>query len=252
MGYHAVRDERILHLPGTLTLGILPHTKGAVDLATRARDFGKEVLLHQPMEARPSPWALREPGTLLASMRPDTFTRTFEAALDRLPNVAGVSNHTGSLLTSDPSAMRRLMGTLKSRNLYFLDSRTTAATVALDMAVEAGIPASRRDVFLDNVISTEAIHLAFKQAVAVARKQGKAIVIAHPYEQTVRYLEHVLYALPADINLVSAGYLAYSSYPETPVPQQVAMSPHKAPGRLSPRQGLSPNPESPGTAAPGL
>ena len=230
MGYHAGRDQRILHLPGTVTLGILPHTKGAVDLATRARDFGKEVLLHQPMEARPSRWALREPGTLMVAMRPDVFTQTFEAALDRLPNVAGVSNHTGSLLTSDPAAMRRLMHIVKSRQLYFLDSRTTPATVALDMAIEAGIPASKRDVFLDNVISMDAIHLAFKQALAVARRQGKAIVIAHPYEQTVRYLEHVLYALPGDINLVSAGYLAYSSYPETPVPQQVAMSPHKAPG----------------------
>jgi len=229
MGYHAVRDERILHLPGTLTLGILPHTKGAIDLATRAKDFGKEVLLHQPMEARPSRWALREPGTLLVSMQAHTFTSTFEAALDRLPNVAGVSNHTGSLLTSDPAAMRRLMTVIKARNLYFLDSRTTPATVALDMAVEAGVPASKRDVFLDNEISLEAIHLAFRQALSVARKQGKAIVIAHPYEQTVRYLEHVLYALPEDITLVSAGYLAYSSYPETPVPQQVAAFPHKAP-----------------------
>lgn len=231
MGYHATRDERILHLPGTITLGILPHTKGAIDLATRAKDFGKEVLLHQPMEAQPSRWALREPGTLMVAMHSDEFTRTFESSIDRLPNVAGVSNHTGSLLTSDPVAMRRLMAVVKARGLYFLDSRTTPATVALDMAIEAGIPAGKRDVFLDNVISIDAIHLAFKQAIAVARRQGKAVVIAHPYEQTVRYLEHILYALPSDINLVSAGYLAYSSYPDTPVPQQVAVSPSRALGR---------------------
>jgi uncharacterized protein len=231
MGYHSNRDERILHLPGTLTLGILPLTKGAVDIASRAREFGKEVLLHQPMEAHASRWALREPGTLMVNMRPDDFTRTFETALNRLPNVAGVSNHTGSLLTSEPAAMRRLMMTIKARGLYFLDSRTTPNTVGLQMAVEAGIPASKRDVFLDNVISIDAIHLAFRQALAVARKQGKAVVIAHPYEQTVRYLEHVLYALPSDINLVSAGYLAYSSYPDTPVPLQVAGFPHRALGR---------------------
>ncbi|MBM4203194.1 MAG: divergent polysaccharide deacetylase family protein [Gammaproteobacteria bacterium] len=204
---------------------MLPHTRGAIDLATRAKRFGKEVLLHQPMEALPSRWALRESGTLLASMQAHTFTRTFEAALDRLPNVSGVSNHTGSLLTSDPTAMHRLMAVIKARNLY-PDNRTTPAPVALDMAIEAGIPASKRDVFLDNEISLEAIHRAFGQALSVARKQGKPIVIAHPYEQTVRYLEHVLCALPDDITLVSAGYLAYSSYPETPVPQQLAAFPH--------------------------
>lgn len=231
LGYHASRAERILNLPGPLTLAVLPNTPGAVDIASRARAFGKEVILHQPMEARPSRWALREPGTLMAAMSADEFDRTFEAALDRLPNLAGVSNHTGSLLTSSPAAMRRIMDIVKRRNLYFLDSRTTAATVALDIAEASLVPATRRDVFLDNVISLEAIHSAFKRAIMLARRNGKAIVIGHPHEITVRYLEHALYALPADVTLVSAGYLAYSSYPATVVPQQVAMSPHTAPGR---------------------
>jgi uncharacterized protein len=231
LGYHADRAERILHLPGPLTLAVLPNTPGAVQIAQRAPGFGKEVILHQPMEATPSRWALREPGTLMASMSAREFDRTFEAALDRLPNLAGVSNHTGSLLTSSPAAMQRLMAIVKKRNLYFLDSRTTIATVALAVAEANLVPATRRDIFLDNVISLEAIHSAFKDAIAKARRNGKAIVIGHPHEATIRYLEHVLYALPDDITLVSAGSLAYSSYPATAVPQQVAMSPHRAPGQ---------------------
>ncbi len=231
LGYHADRAERILHLPGPLTLAVLPNTPGAVEIARRAPGFRKEVILHQPMEATPSRWALREPGTLMASMSAREFDRTFEAALDRLPNLAGVSNHTGSLLTSSPAAMQRLMAIVKKRNLYFLDSRTTAATVALDVAVANLVPATRRDVFLDNVVSLDAIHSAFTEAIATARKNGKAIVIGHPYEATIRYLEHVLYALPADVTLVSAGSLAYSSYPATAVPQQVAMFQHRAPAQ---------------------
>ncbi|MEZ5595368.1 MAG: divergent polysaccharide deacetylase family protein [Pseudomonadales bacterium] len=225
LGYHAERDTRVLNLHGPLTVAVLPNTPGGVRVARQAAAMGKEVILHQPMEALASPWNRREPSTLTTHMSSSEFENTFEEALDGLPNLVGVSNHTGSLLTADPSAMRRLMRIVRERKLFFLDSRTTAATVAQKMAIEAGVPTSRRDVFLDNVIEINAIHAAFLQGLSVARRNGKAVIIGHPHEDTVRYLEYALRVLPPDIRLVSAGYLARSTWQEAPLPQQMVASP---------------------------
>lgn len=230
VGYHEARTDRLLALPGPLTLAVLPFAPHSRDVALRAAYHDKEVILHQPMEPNPSPWVRLERGTLLSSMADAELMRMLEASINAIPNLAGVSNHTGSLLTAHPHAMRLVMQVIKARGLYFLDSRTTAQTVALDTARAAAIPAARRDVFLDHVIERQSIHAAFQQALALARKRGQAILIAHPYELSIQYLEHALAELPGDVKLVTAGSLARTTYPGTPAPRQIAAFPHKSPG----------------------
>ena len=64
----------------------------------------------------------------------------------------GVNNHMGSLLTRHPGHMLWLMRTLQQHGenpLFFVDSRTTVATVARRLAVENGVPNTDRNVFLD-------------------------------------------------------------------------------------------------------
>jgi len=88
--------------------------------------------------------------------------------------------------------MAWLMGELQRRGLFFVDSRTSAATVAAAEAQRIGLAHVSRDVFLDDVRTTEAITGQLQQGIALARKQGSAVLIGHPYPQTLEVLERAL------------------------------------------------------------
>jgi polysaccharide deacetylase 2 family uncharacterized protein YibQ len=201
VGYNLNRAERILALPVELTLGMLPFAPHAQLIAERAHQSGREVILHQPME----PLVTRriEPGTLQASMTVETFDRQFAESLSQLPQVAGVNNHTGSLLTSQRIPMEWLMANIAERGLYFLDSRTTPHTVAESTARDWAVPTIRRDVFLDHIQSSASLEAAFERSLAIARRQGHAVVIAHPHTITLDFLEEKLETLPDDIRLTN-------------------------------------------------
>lgn len=208
LGYSLERAERVLALPGPVTVALLPFAPATPAIAGRARESGHEIILHQPMEALPSSRVTPLPGMLTADMSAERLETLMAAALDAVPGSVGVNNHTGSRLTQDPIAMRRLMGFLGGRGLLFLDSRTTAATVAYAMAQEARIPAVQRDVFLDHEPYPRAIAAEFQRALGIARRQGHAVLIAHPYAASLGFLEEALAALPPDVRVVSLSRLA--------------------------------------------
>lgn len=205
VGYNLSRAQRILALPKALTLGLLPYAPHTREIAEQAARSGREIILHQPME--PEDHADREPGTLELHMTVERFEAEFAASLARLPQVSGVNNHTGSLLTAHRQPMVWLMQDIAARGLYFLDSRTTPDTVAETTARELFVPTIRRDVFLDHVLTEDFLRRAFEQGIAIARRQGYAVVIAHPHEITLDFLEQQLARLPADVTLSPLGAL---------------------------------------------
>lgn len=205
VGYSLRRAEELLALPKALTLGMLPYAPHALEIAERAHASGREIILHQPME--PVAANRMEPGTLALDMSPERFDAQFEAALERLPNVTGVNNHTGSLLTAHRLPMEQLMAGIARRGLFFLDSRTTPHTVAESTARANDVPTIRRDVFLDHVRTDAHLEAAFQRSLSIARRQGQAVVIAHPYPITVAFLEEKLASLPEDVVLTTLSEL---------------------------------------------
>lgn len=201
VGYNLNRAERILALPVELTLGMLPFAPHAQLIAERAHESGREIILHQPME--PIITRRLEPGTLQASMSAENFEAQFAESLARLPQAAGVNNHTGSLLTTQRLPMEWLMSNIAKRGLYFLDSRTTPHTVAESTARDWAVPTIRRDVFLDHVRSNASLEAAFERSLKIARRQGHAVVIAHPHAMTLDFLEQRLGELPEDVRLTT-------------------------------------------------
>lgn len=208
VGYNWQRGHRAINLPGAITIAVLPFAPHTQALVRDANRLGKDVIIHQPMEPQPSPRVKTETGTLTLGMQADEFDQVLKRSFAAVHQPSGLSNHTGSLLTQHTLPMVRVMTELAQRGLYFLDSRTTAATVALDIARQMGVPAVRRDVFLDHHRTADAIHAAFDQALRIARYQGHAVLIAHPYPISLDYLEHRLPDLPEDIRLVHAATLA--------------------------------------------
>jgi polysaccharide deacetylase 2 family uncharacterized protein YibQ len=186
LGQSLPRDRRALALPGPVTLAVMPDTPHASEFAREAHRAGKTVILHMPMDPATGPYAWHPelPLTELESR--------LNAALAKVPYAAGINNHMGSRMTAEPQAMTWLMTELQRRHLFFVDSRTSASTVAAAKAQEVQLASVSRDVFLDDVRTTEAIGAQLQSAIALARKQGSAVVIGHPYPQTLEVLEREL------------------------------------------------------------
>jgi polysaccharide deacetylase 2 family uncharacterized protein YibQ len=100
----------------------------------------------------------------------------------------GVNNHMGSKFTADADGMNLVINDLKERNLFFLDSRTSAKTVGEKLAREQGLPTLSRDVFLDDVIDEMAILRQLEQTERTARHKGYAVAIGHPHAVTMEVL----------------------------------------------------------------
>ena len=190
LGYQKKMGEKALDLPGSVTYAFLPQTPFSWYLASIANERNKEVMLHLPMESDLGNRLGK--GALTLNMPKSNFLETLKRDIASVPYLAGVNNHMGSLLTRDPTAMRWLMGELRRQGLFFIDSRTTEATVAEQVACSSSIANGRRDVFLDNVADEILIRKQLQKLVAIARERGYGIGIGHPYPATLSVLRKVL------------------------------------------------------------
>lgn len=198
LGYTKNAGERAINLPGPIAYAILPDTPRATYLAESAHAGGKEVLLHLPLQAVKDQDG-EEPGSLTLDMSKETFGKAFIDDFDSIPHAIGVNSHRGSLLTRHPGHMSWLMEEIKQRgDLFFVDSYTTASSVALSVALESGVPAVKRDVFLDPDTQPGTVAREFARLKKLARQHGYAVGIGHPYASTLEYLEKALPGLRAD------------------------------------------------------
>jgi uncharacterized protein len=206
MGNRERAGEQALELPGAVTYSFLPQTPYARQQASEAHRLHKEVMLHLPMESDLGN-ALGA-GALTLDMSQTELLGTLKRDLASVPYVAGVNNHMGSLLTRDPRAMRWLMAGLRQADLFFIDSRTTDATVAEKVARASLIPCNRRHVFLDNRQDRASIRRQLARLIETAREQGAAVGIGHPHPETLAVLAEELPKLKAEgVELVPASEL---------------------------------------------
>ncbi|MEE4251783.1 MAG: divergent polysaccharide deacetylase family protein [Alcanivoracaceae bacterium] len=206
IGYHRLRGEAVAELPGAITYAVIPQTPHGPALARLARDNGKEIILHMPMAT--DGFTALDAGGLHQDMSEDDFFATIDEAVQRIPQAIGMNNHMGGVLTADETAMNQLMAGLGKHGLFFVDSRTTPLSVAGKKARQHGLAHAGRDIFLDNQRDLAAINTQFNRAISIARRRGHAIVIGHPYPETIEYLQNILPLLEvAGIQLVPVSQL---------------------------------------------
>lgn len=200
-----------ISLPGPVAYAVLPHTPYSVTLAELAHQQGKEVMLHVPM-ANLSNRRLG-PGALTPDLNRDQLEAVLRDDIRSVPHVVGVNNHMGSLLTQKGKQMRWVMDILADQGLFFLDSVTTPRTTGWKTAYERGVPWLMRDVFLDHKQTTEFVDKQFRYGLKLAREQGFAVLIGHPYPVTVNYLQEALPGLgELGVQLVApSGFLLQQS-----------------------------------------
>ncbi len=168
-----------LNLPFPLTIAVLPKVPETALCANLVAEANKELLLHQPMQAsNKNIWP--GPGGIMPDMTAEQIKNLLtENIMELGPNVKGVNNHEGSLITEDAELIKVVLEVTKECGLFFLDSRTTAKTKSEQEGAKLGMHIEQRDVFLDNVVDTNAILKQIYQALTLANKNGKAIIIGH-------------------------------------------------------------------------
>jgi polysaccharide deacetylase 2 family uncharacterized protein YibQ len=189
-----------------VTYAVLPFETKTSEVTAELRERGHETILHLPME--PSNGADPGPGALRGFMSRSQLEQATRAALAAVPGAVGVNNHMGSKLTTESDKMRTVLGVLTGRELFFLDSRTSAESVGYREAVKLGIPAAQRQVFLDGDPDPQAIRHQFRRWLDLARDRGAAIAIGHPHPYTLEVLaEEVPKARAAGYEFVPVSYL---------------------------------------------
>lgn len=194
LGFDGQPLDRLMALDPNVNCSILPNSTRAAEFASRLHAKGFEILCHLPMEPRGG----ERPGrnAILTSMSDEEIVRATRENIEAVPHAAGVNNHMGSLATSDRRVMTSVLRAMP-QEMYFVDSRTSGASVAADVAREMNIRSATRQVFLDDVATEGAVRRQIAALAEAAEKRGVAIGIGHPYPVTLRVLAQELPALRA-------------------------------------------------------
>jgi len=200
VGYNKAELDPFLKLPFPITFAIMPKLPHSNDSALAIREAGKEMILHQPMEALggndPGP------GAVYLSMDTATIEKTVAENIDSLPYPpAGMNNHMGSAVTRDRAAMTPILKLVKERGMYYLDSLTAPGTVSADISRETGTKFMERNVFLDNKSDRESILAAIDEGKRIARKSSAAVMIGHVWSANLASTLMEIYP-----ELVEEGY----------------------------------------------
>lgn len=187
LGVDQPRSRAAIALPAPVTLAFLPYGHNLGPLSADARSKGHELLVHLPMApldlgVDPGPNALHK------ELGEAEIRRRLAWNLSRLDGYIGVNNHMGSRFTSDRDSMTVVLDEIRRRGLIFMDSVTTTETQGYRLAAGMGIPHAVRDVFLDHVIDPDAIRRQLERVQETARRQGYAIAIGHPHDDTLAVL----------------------------------------------------------------
>ena len=199
-GHNLKQLEPFLKLPFPCTIAVLPGLEYSGEAARRVRAAGKEIILHQPMQAinlsmDPGPGAIKQ------GMTVDQVKTIVRRNLAEVGPVSGLNNHEGSLITADKAMMGAILAVARERGIYFLDSRTNAATQAPAVARETMMTIWERSVFLDNAQDRASIEEAVNSGMKIAERKGAAIMIGHIWSADLAGILNEMYP-----ELVSQGY----------------------------------------------
>lgn len=179
--------QKILNIGYKVNMAFLPPTKSHKNSAKIAQNLPFHII-HFPMQAS-SRFKGAEANTLNITDSYEKIEKRVKQLRQWYPKAKYTNNHTGSVFTQNEEAMDKLFKALKKYNFIFMDSRTTAKSVAKKMAKKYNMPYIVRNTFIDNKKDYSYIQNQLKKAIKIAKKRGYAIAIGHPYPITIKVLK---------------------------------------------------------------
>ena len=194
-----LRNFGKLHsLRAPITFSVLPdaiYTPGVLARLVEDRRRPREILLHLPEEPlaaeQMADAAESREHFLLATDDTATLQEKTRRAIARVPLAVGVNNHMGSRLSTDASSQAAIFDVLVQHGLFFLDSRTTADSVASACAQQAGLAVLERSIFVDHDPSLPAIRAQLARATELSLV-APIVLIAHPGDGLSEVLPDIL------------------------------------------------------------
>lgn len=162
-----------------VTVSILPKIQFSAAVDSFLLKNGIVTMMHLPLQ--PHGWPAINPGAGLILVKDDSATirRKFDQDIKSVGKVTAVSNHEGSLFTENKAKMNILLNYVYSKNLFFVDSRTTKNTVIPEVAKNDGYIFLQKDKFIDNKLNAKYIEGLLNKLVILAHKRGYAVGIGH-------------------------------------------------------------------------
>lgn len=162
-----------------MTFAVMPFLDNTLEDAENAHGKGYEVIVHLSMEPNYGKRSWLGPKPILAGMKGDEVRQIVKDAFDSVPFAAGANIHMGSKASSDTDIISAVLGVIKEKNVYFVDSRTASKPKAKKVAETMGVMCYERDVFLDGQQPKSYIKDRLKAAADIALKKGYAIAAGH-------------------------------------------------------------------------
>ncbi len=199
--------REFLALGVDLTWSIIPGNDRSMQIGEIATKGGQEVFIHLPMEPSEQV-AMDERDMIMTGMGKEQIHEIFERVSKELPQAVGMNNHMGSKVTRDSSLMKLIAEELKDRDLIFVDSQTAPRSRGYKAMMDKGVPAIKRDVFLDYTPDSSKVRIQYDELIRIARRRGWAIGIGHARRQTLEILKELLpVSIDEGIEFISAGKL---------------------------------------------
>ena len=178
-GQNLAHLQKFLDLPFPITIAVLPQLAHSKESAAKIRAGGKELMLHQPMQAineKVNPG----PGAITPNMDEKQIKAMLYQNISEIGPIAGFNNHEGSLITADAEKMEVVLKYASENGIYFLDSRTNVNTSVPAVASALGLSYYERNGrFLDNVKTRENAITEIRRNLDIANRDGVVIMIGH-------------------------------------------------------------------------
>lgn len=191
-GYNVNEVTRaFLDMEVPVTYAIIPGLEHSKSIAEELQGKGKAILVHLPMEPQEGPVEAGE-YTLFTNLPPEQIQKRTRRALAAVPHAVGVNNHMGSKATTDSTLVRAALAEVRKADFFFIDSRTSSASVAHSLAATLGVRSMENNAFLDAVDDQARIEARLYDLAELARQKQHAIGIAHPRPNTLAAFKKVI------------------------------------------------------------
>ncbi len=173
--------SEMLSLDCKLTVAIMPFLEHTEDDAEDALENGKEVIIHIPMQATSHDKASHlGPRPIRISNSAAEITAWMEEAVEELPEAVGANIHMGTVSSTREEVMRPVFESLREKQLYFLDSKTSSKSICRRVAQEVDITFYENEVFLEHERkSKDYVKKRLRKAMKIAQESGECIAIGH-------------------------------------------------------------------------
>jgi polysaccharide deacetylase 2 family uncharacterized protein YibQ len=171
--------EKFLEGKIPITAAVMPFTPHSTQHAILAHKNGFEVMIHLPMQPIKGKRSWLGPKPITVDLSPKEVKKRVYEAINDVPYAVGLNNHMGSLAVANENIVRAIVEVAKEKKLFIVDSATSPDSKFPAMTKELGVPIIKRDVFLDDILSTNHVRKQMEKLARVTESKGQGLAIGH-------------------------------------------------------------------------